>query len=95
MVANAGVYSLRDGCQVLWKSAISGLTFDIMLMFNAGGYSHHHSLFDTFVNAAMWRWGSIAMSAVVHQLPVLVPVGIGVLVVAVGARGLRWLRHRA
>jgi hypothetical protein len=65
-----------------------------MLTVTAAGYPHHQGLLDTFIHSAMWRYGSIAMTEAAHQWPVLVPAGIGLVILALVLRGARWLRRR-
>lgn len=65
-----------------------------MLTVTAAGYTHHHGLLDTFIHSAMWRFGSIVMTEVVHQWPVVVPAGIGLGILVLVSRGTRWLRRR-
>lgn len=92
--------SLHRGCQqqltgpagaVLWKTTTRPSTFKIMITLIAAGHYHQHSLLDTFAHSAMWRFGSIVVSDAARSAPFLIPIGLGLLAVAL-VRGLR--RHR-
>lgn len=92
--------SLHRGCQQqLTGPAGAGPLEDdhaafyvqIMITLIAAGHYHQHSLLDTFAHSAMWRFGSIVVSDAARSAPFLIPIGLGLLAVAL-VRGLR--RHR-
>ena len=77
---------------VLWKTTTRPSTFKIMITLIAAGHYHQHSLLDTFAHSAMWRFGSIVVSDAARSAPFLIPIGLGLLAVAL-VRGLRRYRR--